>query len=319
MKRPAAPSRGTTVGVAIAAIALAAMAFVLVVLVIGMGPDPGGPPIGPSASANGPIVFVRSAGREADLVEIDPVTADEQVRFAGRGTVSTPAWSADGRRLAYAWRDPTAGGYRIRVASADGSDDRPITPGDAIDASPSWSPDGARIAFSSNRGGSRFGVFVAAADGSQPVRLVDGQDPAWSPTGEWIAFVRLVDGASELFLVRPDGSGLRRITVDPAEDVDPAWSPDGRTLVFASDRAGDHDLYRLGLDDLGVALLTDGPGDDRGPVVSPDGRLVAFSRALDDRADLWLTDEDGRERRLTSDPRYDVDPAWQPIPLSSPG
>ncbi|HSG86455.1 MAG TPA: hypothetical protein VLA23_08960 [Candidatus Limnocylindrales bacterium] len=296
---------------------LAVAATVLVGACGWPGSEPGRTPIG--SSANGPITFVRSAGREADLVEIDPVTADERVRFAGRGTVSTPAWSADGRRLAYAWRDPTAGGYRIRVADADGSNDRPITPGDAIDASPSWSPSGDRLAFSSNREGPGFGVFVVEVDGSGPVRLVDGQDPAWSPTGEWIAFVRLVDEARDLFLVRPDGSGLRRLTVGPADETDPAWTPDGRSLVFASDRSGDHDLYRLDLDDLQRTRLTSGPGNDRSPAVSPDGRSVAFSRTLGNGADLWLTDDDGRERRLTTDPLYDVDPAWQPIRPSGSG
>ncbi len=286
-----------------------AVALALIAWIAGVGPDAPGP-IG--TSANGPIAFVRSAGREADLLEVEAISGEERVWFAGRGTVSTPAWSADGRSLAYAWRDPTAGGYRIRVADADGSNDRPVTPGDAIDASPAWSPEGDRIAFSSNRDGPRFGVFVMAADGSAPVRLVDGQDPAWSPTGEWIAFVRLVDGARDVFLIRPDGRDLRNITAGRADDTDPAWTPDGTGIIFASDRGGDFDLYRTRPEGGTVTRLTEGSEDDRSPAVSPDGALVAFSRQTSSSADLWVVGEDGVERRLTDDPLFDVDPAWQP-------
>ena len=71
--------------------------------------------------------------------------------------------------------------------------------------------------------------------------------------------------------------------------------------------------------DLQRTRLTSGPGNDRSPAVSPDGRSVAFSRTLGNGADLWLTDDDGRERRLTTDPLYDVDPAWQPIRPSGSG
>jgi len=226
--------------------------------------------------------------------------------------VSTPAWSRDGRSLAYAWRDPTQGGFRIRVVDAQGGADRVLTPGDAIDGHPTWSPDGDRIAFASNRGGKRFGIFVIRSDGSGAVRLIDGQAPAWSPSGRWIAFVRLVDGQHDLFLVQPDGGGVRRLTTDRGDDIDPAWTPDGSAIVFASDRAGDLDLYRLDVETGAVSELLRGFGDDRDPAVSPDGRLIAFSRVVDGNADLWLTDGTGEAWQLTADRLFDVGAAWRP-------
>ncbi len=267
----------------------------------------------PGSGQAATIAFVRSTGRESDLLAVE--TPDGSVRplVAGRGSVSTPAWSADGRSLAYAWRDPTEGGYRIRVADADGSNERSLTPGDAIDANPTWSPGGDRLAYSTNREGPHFAIYLIGRDGSDPVRLTDGQAPTWSPTGDWIAFVRLVDGRGDLFLIRPDGSGLRSLTADPADDVDPAWTPDGSAIVFASDRSGDYDLFRVESSGGTVQPLIVGPGDERDPAVSPDGRRVVFSRASAGTADLWVLDEGGTTTRLTSDPRFDVDPAWQPV------
>ena len=267
----------------------------------------------PRSSHDGMIAFVRSTGRESDLLAVEPPDGSVRPLVTGRGSVSTPAWSADGRSLAYAWRDPTEGGYRIRVADADGSNERSLTPGDAIDASPTWSPAGDRLAYSSNRGGPRFGIYLIGRDGSNPVRLTDGQAPAWSPTGDWIAFVGLVDGGGDLFLVRPDGNGLRSLTSGPADDVDPAWTPDGTAIVFASDRAGNYDLYRVELVDGTVQPLLSEPGDDRDPAVSPDGRRVVFSRTSAGTADLWVLDVGGTTTRLTNDRRFDADPAWQPL------
>lgn len=270
-------------------------------------------PAGPTPlAANGPITFARSAGRDADLFEVDAATGSTHVVVSGRGTVSTPAWSRDGRSLAYAWRDPTQGGFHIRVIDVESGDDRVLTPGDAIDGHPTWSPDGERIAFASNRGGKHFGIFVIRSDGSDPIRLLDGQAPAWSPSGRWIAFVRLVDGRHDLFLVQPDGSGERRLTADPGDDIDPAWTPDGSAIVFASDRAGDLDLYRLDVETGTVSELLRGRGDDRDPAVSPDGLLVAFSRIVDGHANLWLTNATGEAWQLTVDRLFDIGAAWQP-------
>ena len=248
------------------------------------------------------------------------MTADGSIRslVTGRGSVSTPAWSADGQSLAYAWRDPTEGGYRIRVADADGSSERSLTPGDAIDASPSWSPAGDRLAYSSNRGGGGFAIVLIARDGSDPVRLTEGRAAAWSPVGDWIALVRLVDGRGDLFLVRPDGSGLRAWSrIRPTTSS--AWTPDGTAIVFASDRAGDYDLYRVQVSDGSVRPLLVEPGADRDPAVSPEGHRIVFSRSSAQTADLWIVDDKGTTTQLTGDPRFDVDPAWQPLAGVPPG
>ena len=264
------------------------------------------------AGVNGEIAFVRSRGRVADIVALD--TGSQQIRpmTSGSGNASTPSWSSDGRRLAYAWRDPRQGGYQLRVMSADGAADAALTDPVAIDGSPSWSPAGDRIVFSSNRDAPGFGVYVIRLDGSTPVRLADGTAPAWSPNGDRIAFVGLVEGAPDILTMRPDGTDVRNVTRHAADDVDPAWAPDGRSLVFASDRAGGFDLYRIELGRDTATRLTSGPDDDRGPAVSPDGRLVVFSRTTQGSANLWWIEE-GTVRRLTADALFDADPSWRPL------
>ena len=62
--------------------------------------------------------------------------------------------------------------------------------------------------------------------------------PLWSPRGDLIMFSRLVDGAYEIFTIKPDGTGLKRLTNTHGNDAHMAWSPDGEHIAFASSRMG---------------------------------------------------------------------------------
>ena len=63
-------------------------------------------------------------------------------------------------------------------------------------------------------------------------------NPQWSPNGQTILFNSRREGSADLYLIRPDGSGLHRITDDPADEDEPRWSRDGRTIYFGSNRTG---------------------------------------------------------------------------------
>ncbi|MBN1993841.1 MAG: PD40 domain-containing protein [Anaerolineae bacterium] len=90
-------------------------------------------------------------------------------------------------------------------------------------------------------GNTPVGLHLAslAFDNLQPVTDTDKDTaPALSPDGSKIAFMSNRDENWEIYLVNSDGSGLQRLTDDPANDGLPAWSPDGQVLAFVSDRGG---------------------------------------------------------------------------------
>jgi Tol biopolymer transport system component len=90
----------------------------------------------------------------------------------------------------------------------------------------------------------------------------------------WIAFVRLTSQtASDLYLVRPDGSDLTRLTDTPRLEYFPAWSPDGRQLAFASNRGTSWDIYVLRFDGTEPVQITSSPGNEALPAWSPDGSV----------------------------------------------
>ncbi len=141
--------------------------------------------------------------------------------------------------------------------------------------------------------------------------------PVWSPDGGELAFAARQDGNWDLFLLRGDGSDLRRLTTHPAFDGWPAWSPDGGSLAFASHRDGILAVYRLGLalGEGSVARLSGGDGPAIEPSWSPDGRWVAYAAWSDGAYRLEATRADNGERRVLAETGDGPDlraPAWSP-------
>jgi Tol biopolymer transport system component len=141
-----------------------------------------------------------------------------------------PAWSPDGQWIAFTQSRGTAGPGRgsIWIMRADGSDKRQVTlhPDNGFDLSPSWSPDGQRIAFF--RGG--IAIVTLATGGVEYLGLPGRAfQPAWSPDGRHIAFAwqpsEPGSGEWQLYTVRPNGTGMRLRTTNPAwgGGVSPAW------------------------------------------------------------------------------------------------
>jgi Tol biopolymer transport system component len=138
---------------------------------------------------------------------------------------SWPAWSPDGRHIAF--QSDRDGNQEIYVMEADGSNPRNLTNHESNDFGPAWSPDGRTIAFDSDRDGDRE-LYVMEADGSNLRRLTDheGMDglPTWSPDGRYIAFQSDRDGGSqELYVLEVESGNVGRLTEHRA--VMAAWSP----------------------------------------------------------------------------------------------
>lgn len=261
-----------------------------------------------------------------------------------------PSWSPDGQKVVFSVdRSRSYGRVRsptdLYTVRADGRGLRRLT-GSGRAFGPTWSPSGRIIAFAQRVPSARLpftaSLWAMEASGSRARRLLpssEGQQdlPAsWSPDGSLLAFTRMRydpqtnSFASAIYVVRPDGSSLRKLT---DRGSDPAWSPDGRHIAFVTDRDengqlsyGDreffaNELYVMDADGRRSARLTRTKSlNERSPSWSPDGRRIAFQRGrVIDSAEgmvVLVVNIDGTcTRRIAADPKlrtWYARPTWRP-------
>jgi TolB protein len=203
-----------------------------------------------------------------------------------------PAFSPDGRRLAYA-RTTTSPQSVLVMLDPQNRHEAVFRPRDsrATARHPTFAPDARRVVFTLNdHGGQQIAAVAADGSGLTPLAPSAGINgwPAFSPDGSRLAFASSRDGDLEIYTMRPDGSSVHRLTRSPGRDIDPAWSPDGRRIAFTSARDSNEEVYVMDADGTHPRNLTNHPGRDCDPVWHPDGRRVAFVSERDGGSELYM-------------------------------
>jgi Tol biopolymer transport system component len=284
-------------------------------------------PAATAAAPAGSLAFVQLTGDKADIVLGSGAPSSVARSLTTSGALNdAPAWSPDGKRLAYSSaRDGTVD---IFVAAADGAGAVNLTRHAAWDDYPAWSPDGAKIAFSSNREGS-YKIYVMNADGSGLRRLTSGAawdtTPAWSPDGKRIAFASDRSETFQIYTMNVDGGDLRQMTKQPRLCAFPSWSPDGASIVYQSyeDESFTRDDDSVQDRDYEIMLVSAGGGASRRltnnvyadiqPVWSRDGRRIAFASDRSGNYQVYVMNADGGEvTAVTSGATAHLSPAWAP-------
>ncbi|OGR84954.1 MAG: hypothetical protein A2901_02880 [Elusimicrobia bacterium RIFCSPLOWO2_01_FULL_54_10] len=149
---------------------------------------------------------------------------------------------------------------------------RRLTHSKSADTSASFSADGRKIIFASDRSGGPQ-IYMMDADGSGLERLTDGgwcDAPAWSPSGDKIAYSRGDGSGLHDIIVQDLSSGKKiRITSDSGKNENPVFSPDGRFIAFSSTRKGKKQIYIASLDGIVQRKLSDIPGSSSTPAWEP--------------------------------------------------
>ena len=231
---------------------------------------------------------------------------------------SSATWSPDGGKVAY------LSGYDVVVMDAAGSNPVNVTFSASVEVGPAWSADGARIAFASDRSGAPE-LYLMNPDGSNVVRVTTQvgfvwSRPTWSPDSRRLAFAcEVAPGNRDICVIDANGSGLVRLTADPAIDDGAAWSPDGATIAFTTTRYGaDPQLATMRSDGSNVTRLGGGiiAWD---PAWSPDGLYLAFTSWGSESFGVFTMRPGGDDITWMGD--FLVEPAWMPgdAPIPPPG
>jgi TolB protein len=171
----------------------------------------------------------------------DPNTGNVQIMVMGQDGGNArnipqvagwdPTWSPDGNQILFA--SGINGGVQLFVINRNGGDLRQVSNLPAIRGRSDWSADGQFIVTYSGPAWNRE-VYIMNADGSNARQLTlsggNSQGPSISPDGKWVAFTAYFDNygddhGCEIYVIRTDGTDLRRLTNNDYCDYQPRWGP----------------------------------------------------------------------------------------------
>jgi TolB protein len=233
-----------------------------------------------------------------------------------------PAWSPDGRLVAFTTTRFDASTWDIGVMAATGENFRRLTTHPAFDRHAAWMPDGRSVLFSSEQDGTQA-VFRAWLDTNLVTRVSPPPEralmPSASPDGRRVAYTMGTPDGLRV-VVQDLASGETQVVTRPGIDAAGArWSPDGTRLAYARSSPAGSSLEIVTLATGAVRpIVIEGLAVVRDPAWSPDGEWLAAagSRTEGVREDwdlvLLATGPRPAAYLLTSGPANDRGPAWIP-------
>ena len=198
--------------------------------------------LSPRVSPDNSRVAFASLGREGWAIRMYSLELGRMVGFPGGsagGANQSPAWTADGNRIAFS--SSRSGDPEIWIADANGSNSHRITFFKGPDVSPTWNPKtGAQIAWVSGRTGLPQ-IYIMDQDGSNVHRMTDSGyavSPSWSPNGQFLTFSWNrkygpgAPGGQDIYVMDIATMRWLQLTHDAGSNDFPSWAPDGRHIVF---------------------------------------------------------------------------------------
>lgn len=264
-----------------------------------------------------PIAYVlekeNNGVRRYSLMISDVDGANRREIFASNQPILSPAWSPDGRNLAYM----TYANNRSQIIVQDiaSGSRRVIAESDEISSAPSFSPDGRSLVFVQSGNNNPDIYLINLASGGK-TRLTNhagiDTEPFFSPDGRFIYFTSDRAGSPQIYRMSSRGGSAERVVVGNGFSANGDLSPDGKSLVLTRRSGGG---YQIGLYDLASGrfdVLTSGRLDE-GASFAPSGQMIIYGTREGGRSVLKVINTQGGEAMTLTDPAGRMrDPAWGP-------
>jgi TolB protein len=164
-----------------------------------------------------------------------------------------------------------------------------------------------------------YQLIVADADGANPRLILESRfplmSPAWSPDGQWLAYVSFETKHSAVYVQLVRTGERRQVSARAGVNSAPAWSPDGRKLALTlGGRGGNPDIYVLDLTTQELTRITDDPAIDTEPEWAPDGRSLYFTSDRAGSPQIYRIAATGgtHPQRITFGANYNARPRVSP-------
>lgn len=223
----------------------------------------------------------------------------------------SPAWSADGRKLAYVSFEKRRAAVFVQDVATGQRDELAAFAG--INGAPAWSPDGRSIAVTLSRDGNPE-IYSMRLSDKKLKRLTNSgsidTEPVWSPDGRSIVFTSDRGGSPQLYRMPAQGGRAQRVTFEGSYNASADFSPDGKILAMVHAEGGRYQIATLDLDSGLLRILSDGKLDES-PSFAPNGSMIIYASEVGHQGVLAAVSSDGRFRQRFSLQQGNVrEPVW---------
>lgn len=230
--------------------------------------------------------------------------------------IMSPAWSRDGKRLAYVSFEKVL--PRVYIQQVNTGERELVSSYSGINGAPAWSPDDKTLALALSKDSAAPKIYLMNLANKKLRQVTFGlsidTEPSFSKDGRSLLFTSDREGGPQIYQLNLRSGSVRRVTYDGNYNARASFANDGKTIVVLNQEQGSYNIAVQDLNDDNTLQILTHSGYDASPSFAPNGQMLLYESKPGNRSMLGMVSVDGRINLRLPTPQGDVqDPTWSPF------